>query len=135
LRTVEACCRPLQHTAEAATAARGKYFALYDHLGFGSVFMTIRPTANRNLHVKAFALAKSVVIPKQWMMSENDIDIFLDEMIDLNKLYPGAGEIEFRSQLDIFIYELLKWDRKTNNRKVLVYLVLLKVLVSPLRIN
>jgi len=40
LRTVEACCRPLQHTAEVATAARGKYFALYDHLGFGSVYQS-----------------------------------------------------------------------------------------------
>jgi len=82
LHTVEACCRPLQHTAEAATAARGKYFALYDHFGFGTVFITISPTANRNPHVKAFAHGKTIVVPKPWMMTDDDIDLLLEEMID-----------------------------------------------------
>jgi len=124
LNTVEACCRPIQHTAEAAKAARGKYFALFDRFGMGSIFVTISPTGNRNLHVKAFALAQHVSVPSPSTMTDNDCTLFLEEMIALNNIYPGAGELEFRSQLDIFIESILNWDRKNTYLKVLAYLAL-----------
>jgi hypothetical protein len=110
LRTVEACCRPLQHTAEAATVARGKYFAMFDRFGCGAIFVTISPTSNRNLRCRAFAAGTSITLPSPWEMSNEDCECFLDEMIEINQLYPGAGELEFRSQLDIFIEYILNWD-------------------------
>jgi len=68
LNTVEACCGPIQHTAEAAKAVRRQYFALFDRFGIGAIFLTISPTGNHNLHIKAFALAqhKSDSINTYW---------------------------------------------------------------------
>jgi hypothetical protein len=117
LQSVEACCRPLQHTAEAASAARGKYYAMYDRFGSGALFVTVSPTGNRNLRVRVFATGKSMNIPKPWLMSEEECSNYLEELVDLNQIYPGAGEVEFRSQLDIFVEELLRWDRKKHQSK------------------
>ena len=117
LQSVEACCRPIQHTAEAASVARGKYYAIHDRFGFGALFVTVSPTANRNLRVKVFATGKPTTIPEPWDMNEEECTHFLEHMIDLNQMYPGAGELEFRSQLDIFIEHLLMWDRKKHVSK------------------
>ena len=65
-KTIEACCKPLQHTAEASTAARGKYFAMTDLMSMGAIFFTLSPTANRNLRVRAFAYGKCVTVPQPW---------------------------------------------------------------------
>jgi len=117
LRTVEACCRPLQHTAEAATAARGKYFAMFDQFGSGAIFVTISPTGSRNLRVRAYAEGKMIKLPSPWKMTNEECAMYLDEMTNLNQFYPGAGEIEFRSQLDIFIEHILNWDIKRQKAK------------------
>jgi hypothetical protein len=116
-QTVSACCRPLQHTAEAATAARGKYFALYDRFDSGAIFVTVTPAGSRNLRVKAFILAQGVDIPKPWEMSDSNCKELLDELVELNQMYPGAGALEFRSQLDLFIEDIMKWDRKKQKSK------------------
>ena len=117
LRTVEACCRPLQHTAEAATTARGKYFAMFDRFGTGAIFVTISPTGSRNLRVRAFAEGKTTTLPTPWKMTNEECTSYLDEMTNLNQFYPGAGELEFRSQLDIFIEHILNWDIKKQKSK------------------
>jgi hypothetical protein len=116
-QTVEACCKPLQHTAEAAMSARGKYFAMMDMFSLGAIFLTMSPAGNRNLRVKAFALGKPVILPTPWTMSDEDCTEYLERIVEINQFYPGAGELEFRSQLDIFIENMLMWDRKKRMSK------------------
>jgi hypothetical protein len=67
--------------------------------------------------VKAFALGKSVILPTPWTMSDEDCTEYLDKIVEINQFYPGAGELEFRSQLDIFIENMLMWDRKKRMSK------------------
>ena len=50
-------------------------------------------------------------------MSDEDCTEYLERIVEINQIYPGAGELEFRSQLDIFIENMLMWDRKKRMSK------------------
>jgi hypothetical protein len=78
MKGVSTSCRALGYTSEAAQFARRCCFALSDHFGLNSVFLTVSPDDKCSYRVKMFAM------PGQWV-SANLIVVFTHNFI-LSKL-------------------------------------------------
>ena len=55
VRSITTKCKSLGHTAEVAQDARKHQFALMDHFGLNSLFLTITPDDECSFHVRLYA--------------------------------------------------------------------------------
>ena len=61
LKAITTSCRALGHTPEAAQFARKCYFALIDHFGLNSLFLSITPDDLCSFRVRLYANAAKFV--------------------------------------------------------------------------
>ena len=55
VRSITTKCKSLGHTAEVAQDARKHQFAMMDHFGLNSLFLTITPDYECSFHVRLYA--------------------------------------------------------------------------------
>jgi hypothetical protein len=55
VKSITTSCKSLAHTAEAAADARKKQFAMMDHFGLNSLFLTITPDDECSFRVRLYA--------------------------------------------------------------------------------
>ena len=57
---ISSACKPVGHSNEAAAEGRRKMFALMDHFGESSIFLSVTPDDQNSFQVKLFATGKEV---------------------------------------------------------------------------
>ena len=55
IKSITTSCKSMAHTAEAAADARKKQFAMMDHFGLNSIFLTITPDDECSFRVRLYA--------------------------------------------------------------------------------
>ena len=66
MKSISTSCRALGHTPEAAQFARRSCFAMQDHFGLNSVFVTITPCDECSFRVRLLASSGEDVSFNQW---------------------------------------------------------------------
>ena len=61
IKTIETSYKPIAHSSAAARLNRLKHFALWDHFGFGSIFLTFSPCDECSFRVQLFWSAGSSI--------------------------------------------------------------------------
>ena len=116
LRSVTAVCDELPHSNEAAVKARDRYFSLIVRFGLPALFVTVSPDDQRSAWIRIYLLRDQ----NQFWGKEPDVDSLKNEDIiaeykqrkaDRTE-FPGLCAEDYIAITEIFIRQVLKWDRK-----------------------
>lgn len=116
LNAVHAVSKALPHTAEAAKKARNTAEAMMHHLGNGSVFVTVSFDDENSLLVILLSGR-----PFDGLRGD-ELDDVVDprlqkeaaERHELRLEFPGITAVNFEVLFDIFLEEVIGWDRRNN---------------------
>ena len=116
LHTIKASCKSVPYSDEAATVARTKLFALWNHFGPPSVFFTISPADECSFRVQLFCDTNRQTLPGFDIPESECVSsmLFLRKRIRIEN--PGACAREFNSLREIIMEVLIGWDSKTGKQ-------------------
>ena len=115
LHTVKASCKSDPYSDEAATVARTKLFALWNHFGLPSVFFTISPADECSFRVQLFCNTNKHTLPS-FVSSESECVSSMLFRKHVRTENPGACAREFKSLRDIIMEILIGWDSKAGKQ-------------------
>jgi len=135
---VSTTCEVLGYTEEAAKRARQNCFAMTDHFGLSSLFMSTTPCDECSFRVRLYSNPKGMVSSNltDYIPSNQTLELIsnIKELPDVSKLseeecaldftirrqtrktYPGACSLEFQNTMDIVLRCLLNWDSDKKER-------------------
>ena len=115
LHTIKASCKSVPYSDEAATVARTKLFALWNHFGPPSIFFTISPADECSFRVQLFCNTNKQGLPSFGVPESECVSSMLFRK-QIRTENPGACAREFNSLRDIIMEVLIGWDSKTGKQ-------------------
>jgi len=114
LAAVEASCKAMAHTNEAAKEARNKMFSQWVKHGEPAVFFTVSPCDLVNFRIRLYARPKD----QHWFPSlDADKDEILKEYEVRAKerlACPGGCAMDFCNQMEFVIKHIIGWDKNNH---------------------
>ena len=114
LRSVEAICRDLPHSNNAASEARQKYFSVLARRGFPPLFVTISPDDQRSFWIEVHLMRDQGRFacrpPRRQDFTDEDLLFRFEQRSRDRTDYPGLGAEDFMAITECFIREVLNWD-------------------------
>jgi hypothetical protein len=114
LTSVDAVCKSLGHTSEAAMRARFKMFADNVRFGTAAVFLTVSPDDSNCLRIQIYVQHKCGDPPDPRIATDDEIKADYDLSVQLRQIYPGMCAFDFQQIIELMIEHILGWDRKNQ---------------------
>ena len=116
LTSIDAVCKSMGHSSDAAKGARLHVFAETVRLGPGSLFVTITPDDSNQFRIKIYAFGETGP-PPTLNDPEATIKADFEMAVDLRQKYPGLCAFDFQQITDLFIEHFLGWDKLEQKSK------------------
>jgi hypothetical protein len=114
LGAIDAVCRAIAHTNEAARIARRDIETMQHHFGCPTFFLTVTPDDDNHILIQIYS--------QTFLSPQVDIDNMTDEEIfrlsnlktDLRIAFPGICAFFFEAMLNIVLHDVIGWDKQNN---------------------
>ena len=116
LRSIDAVCKNMAHTNDAAKSAHLKLFANTVRFGQGSIFLTVTPDDSNCFRIKIYVLSKCKH-PPTCLDDLADINADFEMTQKLRQEYPGLCAFDFQQISELFFAHILGWDEETQQSK------------------
>lgn len=116
LQSVDATCKSLGHTNEAAKRARLSMFANIVRFGPGSLFLTVTPDDGNCFRIQIYA-NHQIYEPPNVDDPSDAITADFDMSIHVREQYPGLCAFDFNQITELLIEHILGWDAETHASK------------------
>jgi len=114
LSSVEASCKSMAHTNEAAKEARNKMFSQWVMHGEPAIFFTVSPCDSVNFRIRLYARPTE----EHWfprLDADNDVVLKEYEVRAKDRLErPGACSLDFINQMEFVTKHIIGWDKKNH---------------------
>jgi Helitron helicase-like domain at N-terminus len=117
LGAVDAICRRIPHSNEAAKKARGDIETMQHHFGCPTYFLTVTPDDDSHLLIQIFSGEIISESNKTDGMSDEEIFALSNKKVALRIKYPGICAYFFELMIDIILTEIIGWD-KINKKAI-----------------
>ena len=114
LGAIDAICKTIPHTNEAAKRARREIETMQHHFGCPTFFLTVTPDDDNHILVQIYANSVCSSNKDINTMSDEQINELAKEKTALRIKYPGVCAYFFEIVLDIIIRDVLKWNKTKN---------------------
>jgi Helitron helicase-like domain at N-terminus len=118
LTSIDAICKLIPHTNEAAKKAKGDLEAMQHTFGCPTFFLTITPDDDYHMIVHAYSGGSHLLSQSFETMSNNDIYELSKSKINNRIKHPGVCAFFFEAALDIVFNNVIGWDRQSNSHSV-----------------
>ena len=95
LKSIDAVCKSMGHTNEAAKSARLKMLADTVRFGTGAVFLTVTPDDGNCLRIKIYIEHKATILQIPCTASEEEVKADFELSLQLRQELPGIVCIRF----------------------------------------
>ena len=116
LNSIDAVCKSMGHTNNAAKAARLHMFANNVRFGQAAVFATTTPQDDNSFRLKIYVQHRSGE-PPTVAASDDLIEADIELSIRMRQEYPGLCAFEFQEVTDLLIEHVFGWDCKSKQSK------------------
>ena len=112
LNSIDAVCKSMGHTNEAAKSARLKMLADTVRFGPGAVFLTVTPDDGNCIRLQIYVKHECDDPPDSMTATDDEIKADFDLCIKLRQDYPGLCAFDFQQITELMIEHLFGWNRK-----------------------
>ena len=116
LRSIDAVCKNMGHSNDAAKSARLKMFANTVRFGQGSIFFTVTPDDGNSFRIQIYVLYDCKDPPKT-SDDLKDIDADFEMTHKMRQDFPGFCAFDFDQITALLIEHVLGWDQKKQQPK------------------
>ena len=110
LKSINAVCKSMGHTNDAAKSARLNMLADAVRFGTGAVFLTVTPDDSNCLRIKIYIEHKSNNSPDPCSASEEEVEADIEMSVKLRQDFPGLCAFDFQQITELMIEHILGWD-------------------------
>ena len=116
LNSIDAVCKNMAHTNDAAKGARLKLFASMIRFGRASVFFTVTPDDSNCFRIQVYVASKCKAPPT---CSDDcaKIDADYESSHKIRQEYPGLCAFDYDQITELLIYHILGWDQTEQQPK------------------
>jgi hypothetical protein len=107
LKSINAVCKSMGHTNDAAKSARLSMLADAVRFGTSAVFLTITPDDSNCLQIKIYIEHKSNNSPDPRSASEEEVEANIEMSVKLCQDYPGLCAFDFQQIPELMIKHIL----------------------------
>jgi hypothetical protein len=111
LKSIDAVCKLMRHTNDAAKLAWFNILADIVQFGTSAVFLTITPDDSNCLQIKIYIEHKSNNSRDPCSASDEEEDANFEMSVKLHQDYPGLCAFDFQQITELMIKHILGWDR------------------------
>ena len=116
LRSIDAVCKNMGHTNDAAKSARLKLFANTVRFGQGSIFLTVTPDDSNCFRINIYVLSKCKD-PPTCLDDLAGIDADFEMSHKIRQEFPGLCAFDFQQITELLFAHILGWDEATQKSK------------------
>lgn len=116
LGAIDAICKAIPHTNEAAAVARRQMESMQHHFGCPTFFLTVTPDDDNHIVIQILTNTNLSGNKKVDEMTDDEIFNLSTNKTELRINFPGVCAYFFQSMLDIILKDVIGWDKDTNTR-------------------
>lgn len=114
LGAIDAICKTIPHTNEAARIARRNIETMQHHYGCPTFFLTVTPDDDNHILVQIYAGTICSENKDINMMSDEEVAALAKQKTELRIKFPGVCAYFFEIVMDIVLRDVIKWDKSKN---------------------
>ena len=114
LGAIDAVCKAIPHTNEAAKIARRDIETMQHHFGCPTYFLTITPDDDNHFLIQVFSQITLSPTKNIDEMTDDEIFQLSKSKTELRIKFPGVSAYFFEVMIDIVLTDVIGWDKQNN---------------------